>query len=56
MNTDLSESQGYRIETVFLITDKNFSAINSSIVREIKKNNGEISQFVTNEDKLIINT
>ena len=49
MNKDLSG-----IETVFLMTAPEFSAINSSIVREIKKNNGDVSAFVTNPELLII--
>lgn len=56
MNEDVSRAGSHPIETVFLMTDKNLSAISSSIVREIKKNSGDISQFVTNEDLLIINT
>lgn len=42
-----------KIETVFLLTDLEFSAINSSIIREIAKNNGDISQFVTNSHLLV---
>lgn len=56
MNEVISDLNEAPIETLFLMTDKNLSAINSSIVREIKKNNGDISQFVTNEERLIINT
>ncbi|MBK6525612.1 MAG: pantetheine-phosphate adenylyltransferase [Crocinitomicaceae bacterium] len=44
------------IETVFLITEPDVAPIHSSIVREIKKNNGDISQFVTNNELLIITT
>lgn len=51
MNRDLTG-----IETVFLMTSPEYSAINSSIVREIKKNNGDISAFVTNGHLLLINT
>ena len=50
MNKDLSG-----IETVFLFTSQEFSAINSSIVREIKKNNGDISSFVTKDSLILIN-
>jgi pantetheine-phosphate adenylyltransferase len=50
MNKDLTG-----IETVFLMTSPEYSAINSSIVREIKKNNGDISSFVTKADQLLIN-
>ena len=41
------------IETVFLLTDQEFAAINATIVREIFKNNGDISQFVTNVHLLV---
>lgn len=50
MNKDLEG-----IETVLLMTDKETAAISSSIVREIKKSGGNISQFVTNEEVLVIN-
>ncbi len=49
MNAKLSD-----IETIFLMCDPEFAPISSSIVREIKKNNGDISKFVTNQDLLII--
>ena len=55
MNKDLVASQGGEIETIFLMTDKVHTGVSSSIVREIKKNNGDISGFVTNEEYLIIN-
>ena len=42
------------IETLFLMCNPSLSFINSSIVREIKKNNGDISKFVTNTEVLII--
>lgn len=51
MNQDLSG-----IETLFLMTDAKYAAIQSSIVREIKKNNGELERFVTKSELLIINT
>lgn len=41
------------IETVFLLTDQEFAAINATIVREIFKNNGDINQFVTNAHLLV---
>ncbi|MFT5822802.1 MAG: pantetheine-phosphate adenylyltransferase [Crocinitomix sp.] len=56
MNADISNEAGSGVETLFLMTDKSLSAISSSIIREIKKNNGNITQFVTNEELLIINT
>ena len=42
MNAQLSPS----IETVFLLCDPKFSAINASIVREIYKNGGDVSLFI----------
>jgi pantetheine-phosphate adenylyltransferase len=41
------------IETVFLLTNQEYSAISSSIIREIYKNDGDISQFVTNTHLLV---
>lgn len=48
MNTTLSG-----IETVFLLTNQEYSAINATIVREIYKNKGDISFFVTNANLLV---
>ncbi|MBU2019843.1 MAG: pantetheine-phosphate adenylyltransferase [Bacteroidetes bacterium] len=48
MNKDLNE----QIETVFLLTDNIYGAINSTIVREIHKNEGGIEKFVTNSHLL----
>lgn len=42
-----------QIDTVFFLTDQEYSAINSTIVREIYKNKGEISHFVTNSHLLV---
>ena len=42
------------IETVFLITSAELSAINSSIVRDILKNNGDADQFLP--DSIGMNT
>ncbi|MEO9532929.1 MAG: pantetheine-phosphate adenylyltransferase [Crocinitomicaceae bacterium] len=42
------------IETLFVMCDPAYSPINSSIIREIKKNKGDISKFVTNDELLII--
>ena len=50
MNFDLSG-----IETLFLMCDPALAPINSSIIREIKRNDGDISSFVTNNELLIIN-
>jgi phosphopantetheine adenylyltransferase len=54
MNETVSKENGFEVETIFLVTDQEFSAINSSIVREIKKNGGKIGNFVTNEEFLIM--
>jgi len=34
------------IETIFLLTTPEFTALNSSIVRDILRNGGDVSQFV----------
>jgi pantetheine-phosphate adenylyltransferase len=41
------------IETVFILTDLKYSAINATIVREIYKSKGDISSFVSNSHLLI---
>ncbi len=41
------------IESVFFMTDPEYTAINSTIVREIHKSGGEIDLFVTNADILV---
>jgi phosphopantetheine adenylyltransferase len=48
MNTELSN-----IQTIFLLTAQKYGAINSSIVREIFKNKGNIDSFVTNSNLLV---
>jgi pantetheine-phosphate adenylyltransferase len=48
MNLDLAG-----VETVFLLTDPKFSAVSSTIVREIYKNGGAIEKFVTNQHLLV---
>jgi pantetheine-phosphate adenylyltransferase len=48
MNLEIST-----IETVFLLTAQKYGAINSSIVREIYKNNASIEVFVTNSNLLV---
>ena len=48
MNLEISN-----IETVFLLTAQKYGAINSSIVREIHKNNASIEVFVTNSNLLV---
>lgn len=41
------------IETVFFLTEQRYSAINSSIIREIFLNKGPIDAFVTNPNLLV---
>jgi pantetheine-phosphate adenylyltransferase len=41
------------IETVFLLTDPEYAAVNASIIREIHKNGGPIGAFVTNPEMLV---
>ncbi|RYM30842.1 pantetheine-phosphate adenylyltransferase [Brumimicrobium glaciale] len=41
------------IESVFFMTDPEFTPINSTIVREIHKSGGSIDLFVTNAEKLV---
>jgi pantetheine-phosphate adenylyltransferase len=48
MNRDLAG-----IETLFLLTDIQFSHINSSIIREVYVNGGDIFSFVTNAEILV---
>lgn len=48
MNFSISE-----IETVFFLTDQAYSAINSSIIREIYQNGGPIDSFVTLPELLV---
>ncbi len=41
------------IETVFLIPDTSYFAINATIIREIYKNGGKIDKYVTNFEVLV---
>jgi pantetheine-phosphate adenylyltransferase len=41
-----NRSQDSRIDTVFLMTDQSYSYLSSSIVRQLAKLNGDISQYV----------
>lgn len=41
------------IDTVFFLTEQRYTAINSSIIREIYQNKGKIDAFVTNPDLLV---
>tara|TARA_Y100000589_G_C27137595_1_gene623216 strand:- start:449 stop:928 length:480 start_codon:yes stop_codon:yes gene_type:complete len=45
MNNQIEPS----IETVFFITDVKYQAINSVIIRDILRNNGDASKFLPNE-------
>lgn len=48
MNFDISG-----VDTVFFLTEQKYSAINSSIIREIHRNNGSIEPFVTKPHLLV---
>jgi pantetheine-phosphate adenylyltransferase len=41
------------IDTFFILTNEELSSINSSIVREIYRNGGDVSNFVTNTNILV---
>jgi len=43
------------VETLFLMTDEGLSHLSSTIIRDVAKNNGNISPFVTKQDLLVIN-
>lgn len=49
MNLKLSD-----IETLFFITDPEVATISATIIREIARNHGNIEQFVTNSDILVL--
>jgi len=42
----MNKAMDSKIETVFLLTDPEYFAINASIVRDIIKNKGDVSKFV----------
>ena len=42
----MNQAMQKSVETLFLLCDPRYAAINSSIVREIHKNGGDIQQFV----------
>jgi len=48
MNRNLNDE----IETIFLFTDPEYSAINSTIVRDIHRHGGEVSQFLPKKIKI----
>lgn len=51
MNKEIKE-----VESVFLMSTPELSALNSSVIRDIKKNGGDISKFVTNDQLLAYNS
>ena len=48
MNKDINKN----IETIFFVTDKHLAHISSTIVRDILRNGGDISNFVPEGIKL----
>lgn len=42
----MTKSMAPELETVILFTDPEFAAINSTVVREILRNNGDVTQFI----------
>ena len=48
MNYEIAE-----IDTVFFLTEQRYTAISSTIIREIHQNKGKIDAFVTNPDLLV---
>jgi len=50
MNKEIKE-----VESVFLMSTPELSAVNSSVIRDVKKNGGDISKFVTNDHLLAYN-
>ena len=48
----MNHSMQNNIETIFIITEAKYSHISSTLVRDIIKNGGDVSQFVPKEIKL----
>ena len=48
----MNHSMQNNIETIFIITEAKYSHISSTLVRDIIKNGGDVSQFVPEEIKL----
>ena len=48
----MNHSMQNNIETVFIITEAKYSHISSTLVRDIIKNGGDVSQFIPEEIKL----
>ena len=42
----MNKAMSPELETIFLLTDPEYSAINSTILREILKNGGDVSEFL----------
>lgn len=55
MNKELAASDNYKLETLFLMTDDGLSHISSTIIRDIAKNKGDLTPFVTNANELVMN-
>ena len=49
----MNKAMANEIETVFILANPELSAINSTIIREILKHGGEVSQFIPHGIKLI---
>ena len=50
--SQMNYSLNNKIETIFMITESKFSHISSTLVRDIIKNGGDVSQFVPEEIKI----
>ena len=48
----MNHSMNKNIETIFVITEAKYSHISSSLVRDVIKNGGDVSQFIPEEIKL----
>lgn len=45
----MNHSMDERIETIFIITEPKYSHISSTLVRDVIKNGGDVSQFIPKE-------
>ena len=50
----MNYSMQNNIETIFIITEAKYSHISSTLVRDIIKNGGDVSQFIPEEIKTLI--
>jgi len=48
----MNQAMDPNIETLFLISETKYSAISSTIIRDIIRNNGDVSEFVPQSFKL----